>query len=732
MEMKHKIYHCFLLCLLLPIGNVFAYGQTDYEKENIIIQMNYCINALTNITTNQSMTILNAEADQILNNLKITDIRGEYELQTFRSDLFDAIRSLQITEEEKQILRQVQELKSKNLMWQSLSSALNPTMLLTGGKAGPQVAFQAILTAARTAVDYQSMKGEQEIEEVQAMWQIKKQQLQTIGELRSEALKLTFSLYDKYQFLGEWDRLTESTATKFCQIVNEPNSARRARLLLENEKAYKMLPEYYYYLGMSYIGDDPQGKDANFNQAKPYLDKYIDVYQKHPIFRYNQKVGIIALTKLAYDKTLSSSQKESLIQIALHNLPNNGSALLQCALLYILELNKQEKGFELLRQGLDNDVSNHDEILSTITFYIDDIKKYSHIYQNICSAIETNKLIGLNEYLPFIIANKGKSAQTILQSIISVSNVSRANACINLKIDKYLDLSGLKIYYVELDGTDLAVCQQKLEPKDCLTEREIKDKVDCFSRAGNENLMYLFVEPIVMGQWYRVKQNIDYNKLRKRDLDGLSSFDIAYREENGKDPDIDEIIKFCEKYKPQSKYKKFACKNSKSLIKYEKSYSYLDMFYYPKYEYVSKIRVGSSLKSSSYQYTLDYKGIDSLSFVPSFFANQEGEYIAIDFGDISHTIVLYKKTDDTWVLFSIERNKVLTYISPQTIINLSVPDTWEKIKNVTGALMDSTKVKTDRTIEVVKDNRQKVINKGQETYKNSKNWVKGLFNKKEK
>lgn len=378
-----KAFHKFILTTFAATICGFAsFGQTTQEKENIIVQMNYCINSLTNIANNQSMTVLTYESDQILNNLKITDIRGERELQNFRSELFDAIRNLQITEQEKDILKRVQDLKSKSLMWKSLSSALNPTMLIAGGgKPGPQIAFQAIVTAARTAVDYQATKGENEIEELQAMWELKKKELEKIGELRSNALKITFSLYDKYHFLGEWDRLTEETAKQFNDIINEPKASKRARLLKENEKKFGMLPDYYYHLGMAYLGDDAEGKDANYKLAQPYLNKYLEKYRRTPIFRYDQKSGIVALTRLAYEQNLTSSKKEELIQTALKNLPNNGAALLQCALVYILELNKKDKGFELLRSGLDNNYTNTEAILSTITFYIDDIKKYPTIYK---------------------------------------------------------------------------------------------------------------------------------------------------------------------------------------------------------------------------------------------------------------------------------------------------------------------------------------------------------------
>jgi hypothetical protein len=97
------LFKLFISAFLFLFTYQFSFGQTQQEKENIIVQMNYCINSLTNIANSQSMTVLNYEADQILNNLKLTDIRGERELQNFRTELFDAIRNLQITEKEKEI-----------------------------------------------------------------------------------------------------------------------------------------------------------------------------------------------------------------------------------------------------------------------------------------------------------------------------------------------------------------------------------------------------------------------------------------------------------------------------------------------------------------------------------------------------------------------------------------------------------------------------------------------------
>jgi len=711
--MKKKYKVC-LPIIFLALANGVSFGQTQQEKENIIVQMNYCINSLTNIANNQSMTVLNYEADQILNNLKLTDIRGERELQNFRTELFDAIRSLQITEQEKEILNRVQDLKSKNLMWKSLSSALNPTMLITGGgKTGPQIAFQAIVTAARTAVDYQATKGENEIEELQAMWELKKKELEKIGELRSNALKITFSLYDKYNFLGEWDRLTEETAKKFSDIVNEPKASKRVRQLKENESVFKMLPDFYYYLGMAFLGDDPGGNDADYAAAKIYLDKYLEKYHRTPIFRYDQKSGIIALTKLAYEPSLPSSKKIELIKTALSNLPNNGSALLQCALIYILELGQPEKGYELLRSGLDNNYSNTNTILSTITFYIDDIKTHPSLYKEIIAAINDCNSIALNEYIPFTIANGG-DAWTSLSKIFTIGQ----GPCLNIIPDRYFDCSGISVYKVDYSSAKGEIEQQDLIPEKSFTNKTLNKKVDAFSVKGNENLMYAFVDPVILGERYSVKKHLDYNKLRKGEFQGSNVFTIT-------DSDIEDIVKFCEKNEIKSTGMKISFSDSKEKVKLDDvPYSLLDQYYLPS-KSVTKFSSSDASKKSDFMMTVDYSGKDSLSFIPAKFESITGDFLVIDFGDITHTIVTYKEDGSNWIPFSIERDGNVTYKSAHEVLDPkrdgAIVSAWKDVKSTASDVAD--KVSTAASDGV---------NKVEEVAGNAANWVKEKFKKEEK
>lgn len=78
------------LTLAIIFFNVsYTFAQSD--KDMVIAQMNYCITTLTNIVHNKSMTVLEHESDQLLNNLTMEQIIGLYEINDFRIELLDAV-----------------------------------------------------------------------------------------------------------------------------------------------------------------------------------------------------------------------------------------------------------------------------------------------------------------------------------------------------------------------------------------------------------------------------------------------------------------------------------------------------------------------------------------------------------------------------------------------------------------------------------------------------------------
>ena len=173
-----------------------GFAQRTTSEENVVAQMNYCIYSLTNIIDNKSMTVLEHETDQLTSNLTVENIIGLYEINDFRQDLLDALGRFQITEEERSLMRRIQSIQRDNMKWAALSNALSPTMFVSGN-VGPQMAFNVLLTAARSAVEFQTMKGEQNIEELKAMWELRKEDMIEVNDSRKSALEVVFNLYNK-------------------------------------------------------------------------------------------------------------------------------------------------------------------------------------------------------------------------------------------------------------------------------------------------------------------------------------------------------------------------------------------------------------------------------------------------------------------------------------------------------------------------------------------------------
>ena len=90
-------YKSLITLILLLVMSLYVTAQEKTERdENVVVQMNYCINTLTNIIHNKSMAVLEHESDQLVNNLTMEQIIGLREIKDFRIDLMDAVSKFEI------------------------------------------------------------------------------------------------------------------------------------------------------------------------------------------------------------------------------------------------------------------------------------------------------------------------------------------------------------------------------------------------------------------------------------------------------------------------------------------------------------------------------------------------------------------------------------------------------------------------------------------------------------
>lgn len=548
-----KLIILFVAGFCLFSANAFSANKNDNE-ENVIAQMNYCITSLTNIIHNKSISVLENESDQIVNNLTMEQIVNLYDIKEFRLELIDAMNKFEITEEEKMLMRRISSIRRDNAKWEALSGALSGAMFLTGGspkQMAVQATYQLLTGAVRGMAEYKQAKGEENIEELRAMWELRKEDLRTITELRKRAFEIEYSLYNKFK-LSEKDRLTESTANSLMNYVMEPDAARRIRLLEDNKDTYKKMAPYYYYLGMAYVDVD------NYNKAKPNFDTYLNMYKKAPIFRYDEKSGCIALVMLINEKNLSNERKKELINMAMENLPNNSAAILQCALMYIFDMGMVREGFSLLRKGLDaHDATDKAILYMTVARLINMADKYPDLQKELSDEFEKASQVDFESYVTYLI-NTNANAWKKMSTALTIDDCNkRVWYTLGIKKDfnnkfhivlperiSYND-GDLSVYMEKYESEKLTIDQMNLNYTNAVPAKKI-DKVKCFK--AHKNLKYLFVDVIIPNELFAVKHNIDCEKIKNREWPRMSEF----AKPSLTDDDIDDIVDFCEKYAPET------------------------------------------------------------------------------------------------------------------------------------------------------------------------------------
>lgn len=555
---KINAFFTLLLLVVSPLLNTISSQETTDSimistqqvntKDIVIAQMNYCTNALSNIIHNKSMAVLDYESDQLINNLTMEQACGIYEIKEYRSTLLEAIGQFQITEEERQLMRRIQSLKQDNLKWQALSSALNPTMLLTGGGGmGIQLAYQATLAAARTAIEYKVASNELAIDALEAMWELRKEDLTKINEARVDAQKLILDLFQSHG-LSEYDRLTEQNAEALLKYTSETNPQRRIRLLENNKKYYIKYAPYYYHLGMAYVDNN------EYHKAKPILKKYLSTYQRTPIFRHDNMSGCVALTTLTHEMGLTKEQKIEVINAALDNLPHNSAAYLQCALAYIYDLKEEEKGLEIILSAIDDPYATDKEILYLgVANLASIINKYPTLQSQIEECMAEESIMHLDTYLLYCINKRANAWEDINQvihfekvatrkyeSLYIVKNFNR-ELSVNIPQRFVMNAGACQVVLCDYIKDEFMTEQFVLYNDNYITLEDI-EKVACFK--ADTKLKFLYVEEVGNESQVYVLRNVDIDKIAAGTWPRQSEF--ALSSEDQKD-----IVSFCKKYMPE-------------------------------------------------------------------------------------------------------------------------------------------------------------------------------------
>lgn len=533
-----------------------AQNEQDNIRERAIAQLDYCITSLSNITTAKSAVVFEHERDQLMNNVAFKSTIGLPEINNFQRTLLSSLNNMNLTAQESQIIRESYNIEKNNMMWNAFSNALTPAIVPSGsGNKKEQffnVAFNAVLTLARAGVEYMSASNDLEKEEMNSLWKIHKDYSINCNVLLSDAHTLYCKLIGIIKEDKNMTRINQ--AKKFSAIILEKDSAKRLRKLKDNKEEFMHMIPFYYYVGMAYLDN------GNYERAKANFDVYVNKSYKAKVLLKDEKLGCIALARLANENNLSKEQIAKLIKEVKAHLPNNGAAILNCAIEYINKLNNPKEAFDLLREGIDDsDVTNKDMMLMFVANNMEQLKKIPSTFKDMTSALNTCDELSINSVLAYKYHELGNKLNGDLTKYISLKEPIgkpwggiklwgdyEFKPTFDIEISRKYSFSQNKIHiYKEVvDNGIKNIFQYAILNKDGVSKEEIQDNVKFFKRYSD--WIPLYFKQIDNNGNYILRQDIDYDAILNAEIPGLGNASDRTND------DFNDIYAFCKKHEPQN------------------------------------------------------------------------------------------------------------------------------------------------------------------------------------
>lgn len=465
-------------------------------NELAIAHLNHCIESLSKVITYKNRVVLMEEYYSIINNLTVEQLVGFSEIGEYRKLMLEKLNELIINETERDRVQRLTERKMKRVMMESVSNAIDQPWIAVNS-------FSTIITAAKTvaqaAIDY-NIKTE-EIEEMadQQMWEITKQDMRYLTQLRVQAIDISLKLFEKHN-LKESMRITESDMEYLSQILQEKDNEKKLRMLETKKESLQILPSYWYYLGDALI------KNNKISKGLEAYAVYQQKYKATPLFRKDKISGLIALDILEYKKELSIQQKIELISVVEKNLPDNGGAMIACALYAFENINDPIKGVNLLIKCIDNNtITAKDEAITLLSIYIDKYKNNQRLLQVVQNSIANASSLEVNTYISFILntANKVDMNQLWkgLDNIEVKANFSndwfgdgysmKDKFTITIPSRFRMDANWLGVLLETKDNENIKIASPDFFFTNTINKKDILSKVDALKK-NEEELEYFF------------------------------------------------------------------------------------------------------------------------------------------------------------------------------------------------------------------------------------------------
>ena len=479
-------YDSTLQAALHEIATKRPDGMTDEERKQVAIaQMNYCIHAIYKIKSCSSLDFYNNLYDEMDNNLKTEDIKGMPEIKEYRQEIRRSLHNLIRTEEDKNMYMEVLAIRKKTKKMQAIKNALNIPMSPGAGNSYAMI-FNGILAIARTASDLVVAKYEDDIEFRQDMYVFDSENNDYKYLLQISQHDYIWEIFNKYD-LEEYNKQTGKTIEEYYEALT--SERRRARLENDSLK-FNTMPDYYYDLGMAYLEEDYK---TGYEKAKVCFERYLN---KPTVLKIDSKRGIIALTQIIYDTSLSNDSIIEKVNLIMSNLPNNEMARFLCVK-KLYEIGEKELAFKNLYLSID--VIDDDETLIALAMkYFNEIKSdpnMHYIYTELCDALLKSEGLTLTQYLAGLVDTDTNQRNTELSQVFSVKNGTLNQYIVknNFESKGAFISDSIGVFYEKVKGNTIDIYECDIE-KNTITETELLEQLPFLEK--NSMVIPYFYEAI--------------------------------------------------------------------------------------------------------------------------------------------------------------------------------------------------------------------------------------------
>ncbi len=317
-----------------------AKEDTSYDCLFTMFAINSFTVSLSTVIATEDRIVLEQEYDNVLNNLRIGNIEADKEIRGLCAKHLDTITNKTLREEERQRFLAAFERRKKQALLQAIG----------GVRAYGGDPYSFLLSLVQNAVSayfsYASLKDDMREELDSKLWELRKDEVSDLNDVRKEFMDDAWTLLRKYKMHDDW-RLTETTIGEYRDAINDQDKSRALRRLGSLTDQFQAYPPFWFYYGLT----AQQNKDMTL--AVKCYNTFEAIHRD--ILRKDPHYARVCLNKaLLLGTTAPQDTVYHLLDVAAKQSDTtDGMSFLTIAMLYAQRGDK-DKARHYLQSNIDN------------------------------------------------------------------------------------------------------------------------------------------------------------------------------------------------------------------------------------------------------------------------------------------------------------------------------------------------------------------------------------------